>query len=138
MIYVFNPSEYSSGHTRASCQQLFHAAVWALTTKFLKPTPTHRWPAGINLFHGDAIGNWAHQSAQVAPDTLVFEDSRHKFCDIAGAEIAARTLLRRDALVRAVFAGDIAEVASDALLRDNARDDFVVEIKVTPVANAID
>src|SRR5580698_3994982 len=41
-----------------------------------------------------------------------------------------------DALMRAIPAGDVAEVAADALLLVNAGDDFVVEVEVFPVGDA--
>jgi hypothetical protein len=40
-----------------------------------------------------------------------------------------------DALVRAIPAGDVAEVAADALLGIDARDDFVVQIEMLPLGD---
>src|SRR5205807_8949161 len=47
----------------------------------------------------------------------------------------AVNLREGDALVRAVFAGDVAEVALDALRVINARDRLVVEIEIAPVGH---
>src|SRR5262249_15790455 len=48
-------------------------------------------------------------------------------------EIAMRALLHPDALVGAVFAGDITKVATNAFVRVNLGHDFVVEIEIAPV-----
>ena len=42
-----------------------------------------------------------------------------------------------DALMRAIPAGDVAEVAADALLLVDVRDDFVVQVEVLPLGDAV-
>ena len=42
-------------------------------------------------------------------------------------------IVRSDGLVRAVFAGDVAELAADAQLGINLGDDFVIQVEVAPV-----
>ena len=43
--------------------------------------------------------------------------------------------MRRDALVRPVFARDIAKLAADAEVRVDLGDDFVIQVKVAPIQN---
>src|SRR5262249_26196915 len=91
--------------------------------------PTLRWTAGVDLFHGDAILYGADQPAEIAADALRFIDVRDairgrgvtitihrhgiELCDRGYGDVLG-WLVEVDALMRAVPAGDIAEIAANA------------------------
>ena len=47
-----------------------------------------------------------------------------------------RTLIHSNALMSAIFTGDVTEIASNTFLGIDLGDDFVIEIEVSPVLNA--
>src|SRR5438067_11804374 len=83
--------------------------------------PSERLLTVIKAHHRDAAGRGADQVAKIAADAFRFV---HDWITLAV------NLREGDALVRAVFAGDVAEVALDALRVINARDRLVVEIEI--------
>src|SRR6266849_10936495 len=99
-------------------------------TDALAIVPAHPREARLDLLHGDASFDRADQGAEVAADALLLDDARH--VDALAVDIGlavARGGVLRDALVRAILAGDVAELASDAQVGANLRDDFVVEVE---------
>src|SRR5215813_11819798 len=78
--------------------------------------------------HRDAAVDRAHERAQVAAHALVLVHDRR---------LARARDHGLDALVRAVLAGDVAQIAVDALGRIDARYDLVVEIEVAPVGDLV-
>ena len=58
------------------------------------------------LYHGDAIGDGAHELAEVAAYAFFLFD---------GVGVVGVAVIEVDALVAGVFAGDVAEAAMDAL-----------------------
>ena len=52
------------------------------------------------------------------------------------AQVAIRPLLYPDALVRAVFTGDVTEIAANAFFRVNAGDNLVIQVEIAPVLDA--
>src|SRR5215475_4739001 len=102
---------------------------------FLELLPAHRRPACGNFGHGDASRDRTHQGAQVAADALVFQHARDVLPKDAIAKVAGHSRVNLNALVRAVFAGDVAEVAADTLRRVDLGDDLVVQIEVAPVVD---
>src|SRR5579863_8383868 len=122
----------------ASGKKLFRAAMWTPATRFLKLLPTHSWPPGCGFCHRDAAWHRANQRAQVAAHALLFQHHGDVLGQAAMAQIAIRTLFYADALVRAIFASNVAEVATYAFCCVNLGDDFVVQIEIAPVVNARD
>src|SRR6266576_3464287 len=88
-----------------------------------------------NLGQRDAVWHRAYQRAQIAADTFIFQHLRHMPWQNVMTQIAQRTLFHAYTLVRAVFAGNVAEVAADAFLRVNFGDDLVIQIKITPIVD---
>ena len=69
--------------------------------------------SGVHFFHGDAIFHRADQRAEVATDAIFLDDSRDVNSETSGIFLRG-FLVRLDALMRAVFAGDVTELAADA------------------------
>ena len=90
-------------------------------------------PAGVDFFHRDAVLHRADQRAQIAAHAFFFDDARHVHAEAVGIFLCCRRLVRLDALVRAVLAGDVAELAADAEFGIDLRDDFVIQIEVAPI-----
>lgn len=89
----------------------------------------HGLAAIVYAGHSDAAGDKADQVTQIAADAfLVFVHDGQAF---------AVHLHERDALVRAVFAGDVAEVALDTFVVINAGDGFVFEVEIAPIRDAL-
>src|ERR1700680_2263810 len=94
--------------------------------------------AGGNLLHGDASIHRTHQPAEIAAYTFDFVHARDalgrslavaclnrvQFGDGRHSDLAAVAAVHVDALMGAVPTGDIAEIAADAFVRMNARDDL--------------
>jgi hypothetical protein len=98
--------------------------------------PAHVLAAGINLNHGDASGHRAYKRAKIAANTLIFQNMWDMFQHNAVPQIAVWTLFHANALVRALFTGNVTKVATDTFLRIDFGDDFVIQIKIAPVLNA--
>src|SRR5207248_1654219 len=92
----------------------------------------------LDLDHADAAGNGTYKRTEVAADTFVFEYLGHMLQRHSVAKITGGPLFHPDTLVRAVFAGDIAEIAADAFLGVDPGDDFVIQVEVAPVFDAGD
>jgi hypothetical protein len=60
--------------------------------------------AVVHAGHGDAVGDGADQVTEVAADAFVF---------VHDGEAASVDLLERDALVRAILAGDLISIVSN-------------------------
>src|SRR5262249_28940058 len=112
-----------------------YAAMRTVAASFLQLLPAHRRPARGNFGHGDASRDRTHQRTEITADALVFQHARHMLRRYAVAEVAGHPCVDLDALVRAVFAGDVAEVAADTLRRVDLGDDLVVQIEVAPVVD---
>ena len=89
--------------------------------------PGRRREAVVDLDHRDAARHRADDLAEVAADALGLVDDRHA---------ASPLRIRVDALVRAVVAGDHAELAADALVGVDLRDGLVVEVEIAPLGEA--
>ena len=76
------------------------------------------------LFHGDAIGDGAHELAEVAAYAFLFFD---------GVGVVGLTICEGNALVARVFAGNVAETAVDALALVDVGDVVVVDVEVFPM-----
>ena len=76
------------------------------------------------LFHGDAIGDRAHELAEVTAYAFFFFD---------GVGVVGLAIFEGDALVARVFAGNVAETAVDALVLVDVGDVVVVDIEVFPM-----
>ena len=66
------------------------------------------------LYHGDAIGDGAHELAEVAAYAFFFFD---------GVGVVGLAVIEADGLVAGVFAGNVAETAVDALVLVDVGDD---------------
>jgi len=84
--------------------------------------------AGVDFLHRDAAVHGADERAQVAAYTIFFDDSRYVNFYTVGIVFAFGVVLRGafDALVRAVFASYVAELATDAEAGVNFGDDLVI------------
>src|SRR5712692_3803213 len=129
-----------AGVSRASMRQSVRAgngrqaAAGVGLADALAIVPAQQREARLDLLHDDASLDRANQGAEVAPDALLLDDARH--VDALAVDIGlavAGFRVRRDALVRAVLTGDVAELASDAEVGANLRDDLVVEVEIAPV-----
>ena len=76
------------------------------------------------LFHGDAIGDGAHELAEVAAYAFLFFN---------GVGVVGLAISKGDGLVRRVFAGNVAETAVDALALVDVGDVVVVDVEVFPM-----
>ena len=76
------------------------------------------------LFHGDAIGDGAHELAEVAAYALFFFD---------GVGVVGLAIFEGNGLVAGVFAGNVAETAVDALVLVDVGDVVVVDVEVFPM-----
>jgi len=83
--------------------------------------------AVIAAFHCDRAGRGADEIAEVAADTFLFDNVRISI---------AVDLLKIKALMRAVLAGDIAKVTSNAVLGIDVSLDRVIKVQVSPVGNS--
>src|SRR5437870_13015846 len=111
-------------------QQVFRAARWILAAQLGELSPVHWRTSGIDLLHGDAAGHRTDQRAEVAAHAVVFNDVRHVLGWFTVAQVAKRPRRRSDALMRAIFTGDVTEIAADTFFGIDLGDDFVVEVKV--------
>ena len=94
-----------------------------------QPQPLIIFPVDIlrrntMLFHGDAIGDGAHELAEVAAYALFFFD---------GVGVVGLAILEGNGLVGGVFAGNVAETAVDALVLVDVGDVVVVDVEVFPM-----
>ena len=76
------------------------------------------------FLHSDAIGDGAHELAEVAAYALLFFD---------GVGVVGLAVLEGNGLVRSIFAGNVAETAVDALVLVNVGDVVVVDVEVFPM-----
>ncbi len=76
------------------------------------------------LFHGDAIGDGAHELAEVAAYAFLFFD---------GVGVVGLAVLEGNALVARVFAGNVAETTVDAFVLVDVGDVVVVDVEVFPM-----
>ena len=127
------------------------------TSAFSAPSSAPGRP-GLHLLHRDAVLHRAHQPAQIAAHALGLIHARNArrrsvrpcaACAASSLAIGVTAMLRAagrfhaspatrvavemDALVRAVPAGDVAEVAADALVAIDARDDLVIQVEMLPL-----
>src|ERR1035438_3297660 len=112
--------------------------------------PAFGGAAGFDFGHGDAVLHRADEPAEIAADAFHFVDAG----DARGGRGAADGaqgfgfgdrghgdggrpggFIEVDALVRAVPAGDVAEIAADAGLAIDAGDDAVVQVEVLPLGD---
>ena len=76
------------------------------------------------LYHGDAIGDGAHELAEVAAYAFFFFD---------GVGVVGVAVIEVNALVAGVFAGYVAEAAMDALALVDVGYDVVVDVELFPL-----
>ncbi len=115
--------------------------------------PTLGSYADVNALHGDAIFYGAYQPAKIAADAFVRVHFRNadrrrdvraiacvlfdvRYCDAfsaCGDQIfGILKAFNVNALMRAIPACDVAQIAADAFIGMNARDDFVIQIQTLP------
>ena len=75
------------------------------------------------LYHGDAIGDGAHELAEVAA---------YAFFLLDGVGVVGVAVIEADALVAGVFAGWVAEAAMHTLALIDVGYDVVVDVKLFP------
>src|SRR5690606_12363391 len=80
--------------------------------------PTLCFCTVVAALHGDGAGGGANEGAEIAADAFGFDD--------AGVAVAVG-FDKLDALVGAIFAGDIAEVAANAVVFVYMDDDLVAQ-----------
>src|SRR5215468_8550299 len=100
----------------SSPQQLFHTALGTSTTGILELLPTHWCVSVADLDHVDAAGHRTDQRAQIAAHAFVFEDLRNVLNNFTVTEITVCTIFNANALMRAILAGDVAQITADALV----------------------
>src|SRR5207249_2008119 len=89
--------------------------------------------------HGDAIVHRTNQRAKIAADTLPFFYFRNWLARHAPGTIAATAgIYEGDRLMGAIFAGDVAKIAADALVIIDPGDALVVEIERFPFLDGWD
>ena len=89
--------------------------------------------AGVNLDHRNAIIYRANFRTEIATYAVFFPHYRLK----SRLEFAVQLhALHIDALVGCVVAGDVAEIAMDALIRIYARNRLESQVKIAEVGNA--
>ena len=76
------------------------------------------------LYHGDAIGDGAHELAEVAA---------YAFFLLDGVGVVGVAVIEADALVAGVFAGYVAEAAMDGLALVDVGYDVVVDVELFPL-----
>src|SRR6266705_4873547 len=93
-------------------------------------TPTHL-RCGIRYRnHGNAIINGTHQGAEVKTDAILFPDLGDRFARHPSRAKAITVWIDQiDALMRPIFAGNVTEIAADALIIVDPRDPFVVQVE---------
>ncbi len=104
----------------------------------LKFAPRHFWLVIFDLNHGDAIINGADQRAQIATHAIVFANFRQYLVrHAAWTQINVNTFWRNqiNALMRAIFAGDVAQITANAFVVINARHALKVQVKVLPLVH---
>src|SRR5262245_31710267 len=118
----------------SSCSKLW---MWGNRRHFtagepgLVIAPAHAFATCWDGRHRDAIVHRANQRAQVAADAFVFFNFGNRFAGHAtGAETLAVRRNERNGLMRAVFASDVTQVATDALIVINLRDALVIEVEL--------
>ena len=94
-----------------------------------QPQPLIVFPVNILrryavLFHGDAIGDGAHELAEVAAYAFLFFD---------GVGVVGLAIFEGNGLVAGVFAGNVAETAVDAFVLVDVGDVVVVDVEVFPM-----
>src|ERR1051326_2696678 len=115
-------------------------------------------PARLDLLHRDAVLYRAHQPAEITSHAFILVDSRNARCRsrsirkllrvefrdrrghnsgaAAGLHGSRRRLsVEMNALVGAVPTRHIAQIAADAFIAIDARDDFVIQIQVLPIGD---
>ena len=91
--------------------------------------PAHCRSSSVNLFHRDAVVDGTHERAQVTPHAFLFDDFRHvnpHAVQIPFPIAIAGCPVRFNALVRSVFASDIAKLTADAKIGVYLGDDLVI------------
>ncbi len=104
----------------------------------LKFAPGHFWFVILDFNHGDAIVNGAHQRAQIATHAIVLANFRQYLVrHTAWTKINANTFGRQqiNALMRAIFARDVAQITANAFVVINARHALKVQVKVLPLVH---
>src|SRR6266702_3843581 len=96
--------------------------------------PSHLGRAIAEGNHGDAIVHRADNRAEIATDTIFFANFGNRFAgDASRAEAVAVRVHQVNALVSAVFAGDVAQIAADAPLVIDPGDPLIVQVQGFPV-----
>jgi len=108
---------------------------FAARHKVLMIAPRHFWLVIFDLNHGDAIVNGADQRAQIATHAIVFADFRqHLVRHAAWTKINANTFGRQqiNALMRAIFAGYVAQIAANKKMRESSLTVLRLKLKRLP------
>src|SRR2546428_519702 len=90
--------------------------------------PAHLRFAVGDRNHRDAIINGAHERTKIAADAILLAHVGNGLArNPARAKAIAVGVYQVDALVRAIFAGDVTKIAADALVIVDPRDALVVQ-----------
>src|SRR5882672_4683052 len=96
-------------------------------------TPAHLTLTLRERYHGDAIVHRTNKRTKVAPHTILLAHLGNRFAwNAARAETLAVGIDQIDALMRAILASDVAQIAADAFIVINAGHAFVVEVERFP------
>ena len=80
----------------------------------------------VDPFHRNGSRRWTDKRAEIASDALFLKHIRIPL---------AVDVVESEALVCAVFAGDITEIAADAILVIDLSFHIIIEIKVSPIGD---
>src|SRR6266853_6925486 len=95
--------------------------------------PAHFLGTIGDRYHANAIINGAHQRAEITTDAILFTDLRDRFAGYPSrAKAIAVWVDQADALMRAIFTGNVTEIATDAFIVIDSGDPFVVQVERFP------
>src|SRR5438477_2104695 len=100
---------------------------------FLILAPAHLWFAVADRDHRDAFIHGTHQRAEIATDTILLAHLGNRFArNTTGAKAVTIGIYQINALMRPIFAGNVAEVAPDAFVVVDARHALIVKVQGFP------
>src|SRR5882724_7359871 len=103
---------------------------------FLVLAPTHLRFSIADRDHGDAIIDGANQRAKIAADAILLAHLGNRLAgNAAWAQSVTVWIYQIDALMRPIFAGNIAEVAPDALVIVDAGNALIAQVQCFPLLN---
>src|SRR5258705_11508134 len=96
--------------------------------------PAHLRFSVADRDHGDAIIDGANQRTEIAADAILLAHLGNRLAgNTARAQSVTIWTYQINALVGPIFASDVAEVASDALVIVDARDALIVKVQGFPL-----